>query len=91
MKIRSPLVLRSIVGITFVVVSSICQALTKPDYPVIFIHGITGTAENTWGDFKSFLVAEGWQFGGSPTYSPDRRIEHSLPRAVLPWGEARVR
>src|SRR5205807_9056264 len=23
--------------------------------------------------------------------SPDRRIEHSLPRAVLPWGEARAR
>lgn len=45
-----------------------CQALTKPDYPVIFIHGITGSADETWGDFRSFLVAEGWQFGGSPTY-----------------------
>ncbi|MBI2946682.1 MAG: hypothetical protein HYY23_03490 [Verrucomicrobia bacterium] len=35
---------------------------------MIFIHGITGSADETWGDFRSFLVAEGWQFGGSPTY-----------------------
>src|SRR6266496_1495441 len=29
--------------------------------------------------------------GGQVSYSPDRGIEYSLQRAVLPWGEARGR
>ena len=69
MKLRSPSTLVSIATLLFAVAPWMCQALPKPDYPVILIHGISGSAEESWGDFKSFLEGQGWQFGGSPTYS----------------------
>lgn len=41
-------------------------------FPIIFIHGITGTAENTWGSFGHYLIKSGhWTFGGIPTYNRD--------------------
>ena len=43
------------------------HALDKPPYPVIFIHGFTGDASG-WGTFRNALVANGWSYGGSPSY-----------------------
>src|SRR6266545_7486211 len=43
---------------------------------------------------KSPPALRTWSFSGVwcwELYSPDRRMEHSLPRAVVPWGEARAR
>jgi hypothetical protein len=38
--------------------------IAKPAYPVIFIHGINSNANDTWGDFRSDLFANGWTYGG---------------------------
>jgi len=47
------------------------QAFETPDEPVVLIHGINGSASSSWGDFKDFLVQNGWTFGGSPTYDSE--------------------
>jgi len=44
------------------------------DYPVIFIHGINSNAEDSWGEFRSFLVANTWTYGGSPFYEVKSNI-----------------
>ena len=44
------------------------QALDKPAYPVIFVHGINSDA-STWGEFSSALVANDWLYGGSPQWN----------------------
>ncbi len=47
------------------------QDLPKPDYPVIFIHGLTSNADDAWGDLRDYLVGQGWTWGEAPTYEPD--------------------
>lgn len=55
---------------SFSVAASTITTLPKPNYPVIFIHGINSDAESAWGDFRRVLSANGWAFGGSPTFCP---------------------
>jgi hypothetical protein len=43
------------------------SSLSKPPSPVIFIHGIASSAQ-AWLPITSFLLAEGWTFGGFPTF-----------------------
>src|ERR1035437_6120876 len=50
-----------------------------PDYPVIFIHGINSNADETWGDFRCFLVANGWKDGGSPHSDGQITVTDSTP------------
>lgn len=39
-------------------------------YPVIFIHGITSSAD-TWIPYRDYLINNaGWKFGGIPAYNP---------------------
>jgi triacylglycerol lipase len=45
-------------------------ALSKPAFPVIFIHGIASNADDTWGPFRDFLTSQGWTFGGAPFFDP---------------------
>jgi len=47
------------------------QDLSKPDYPVIFIHGLTSNADKAWCDLRKYLVGQGWTWGETPTYEPD--------------------
>jgi triacylglycerol lipase len=42
-------------------------SLSKPPSPVIFIHGIASSSQ-AWLPITSFLRAEGWTFGGFPTF-----------------------
>lgn len=43
--------------------------LTKPEFPVIFVHGIASDA-GAWAAFGVFLSTNGWTFGGFPTFDP---------------------
>jgi len=43
--------------------------LPKPDYPVIFIHGINSSADDAWRAMRCSLVANGWTDGGSPEWN----------------------
>jgi len=36
-------------------------------YPIIFIHGLIGSAES-WTNFRNFAVQEGWSYGGKLTF-----------------------
>jgi pimeloyl-ACP methyl ester carboxylesterase len=45
------------------------EAFARPPYPVIFVHGIASDA-STWLAVAEFLVAQGWMFGGVPTFVP---------------------
>lgn len=49
-------------------------ALEKPPVPIIFVHGINSNANEAWGSFRDFLIANGWTFGGSPTFIPNLQI-----------------
>ncbi len=40
---------------------------SKRPFPVIFVHGLMGSAES-WAELSKFLTDNGWCFGGSPTY-----------------------
>jgi pimeloyl-ACP methyl ester carboxylesterase len=42
-------------------------AFSKPPVPVIFLHGLGSSADGAWGEFRQFLISQGWTFGGSPT------------------------
>jgi uncharacterized repeat protein (TIGR01451 family) len=44
------------------------SALSKPSFPVIFIHGIASDA-GAWSAFGVFLTENGWISGGFPTYN----------------------
>jgi hypothetical protein len=44
-------------------------ALSKPPFPVIFIHGIASSA-GAWASFGRYLSDNGWIFGGFPTFDP---------------------
>lgn len=38
-------------------------ALQHFPYPIIFIHGLVGSAD-TWADFYNYALAQGWSYGG---------------------------
>jgi len=44
------------------------QALSKPPFPVIFIHGLQGSIQ-TWETLRDFLIQGGWTFGGFPSFN----------------------
>jgi len=44
--------------------------IAKATVPVIFIHGLASNADNGWGSLRGFLTANGWSFGGTPTFNP---------------------
>jgi triacylglycerol lipase len=41
--------------------------LPRPQYPVIFIHGLAADA-HLWDDLRDFLASHGWTNGGSPQF-----------------------
>jgi pimeloyl-ACP methyl ester carboxylesterase len=45
------------------------EALSRPPHPVILVHGLASDA-GTWAGLSQFLVAQGWQFGGTSTFIP---------------------
>ena len=47
---------------------SVHADLPKPAYPVIFIHGLNSNSEDTWGELRRVLVANGWVDGGATEY-----------------------
>jgi pimeloyl-ACP methyl ester carboxylesterase len=49
---------------------------STPKQPILFIHGIGSSAEETWGPFRDYLVKRGWKFGGIPIYNPKTRDVH---------------
>lgn len=48
---------------------SIGSTYAKPPFPVIFLHGLGGDANGTWGDFATFLRKNDWQFSGCLRFS----------------------
>ncbi len=47
--------------------------LPKPEFPVVFIHGLGGSPGD-WDIIKSYVVANGWTFGGSPRFDRNSNI-----------------
>jgi triacylglycerol lipase len=45
-------------------------ALSRPPFPVLFIHGLASNADDSWGLFSDFLLNNGWRFGGTPEFNP---------------------
>jgi pimeloyl-ACP methyl ester carboxylesterase len=47
-------------------------------YPVIFIHGLTGSSD-TWAGFYDYALAQGWSFGGQLAFNlnSDDDLEYS--------------
>ena len=43
-------------------------ALSKPPFPVIFIHGLGSSALDAWLSTADFFRSQGWTFGGYPTF-----------------------
>ena len=75
--------------------ASAAEALQPPDRPVIFVHGLLGGADATWGDLREFLCRgdcgdgdDRWTFGGSPTFdeSTFTFYDESAPGAGAPIG-----
>ena len=46
-----------------------CPGAAQPPYPVILVHGLASDA-GTWTAVRQALVAQGWEFGGFPTFVP---------------------
>ena len=44
------------------------QTLSQPPHPVILVHGLASDA-GTWTAVRQALVAQGWEFGGFPTFT----------------------
>lgn len=49
--------------------SATAEGLSQPPYPVILIHGLASDA-GTWTALRQALGAQGWEFGGVPTFVP---------------------
>jgi triacylglycerol lipase len=45
------------------------DALSKPPFPVIFVHGVA-SGSGTWTSPRTLLNQQGWAFGGSPHLDP---------------------
>ena len=65
-------------------------AEAAPPYPVIFIHGLDGGADSTWGSFRDDLILNhGWIFGGSPKVIDPEHHANSVVRSnAIPYLDA---
>lgn len=74
----------TLIGLVALLSASRTEALEPEPIsaPVLFIHGLSGSADSTWGDFTQYLSDRGLTFGGSPTYDPaDDSVYNSLDPA----------